>query len=74
MIATLKRISFGVMLLSGLASLFMTAGTLNGRLPGGLTPMNKPWLIAVSVFGGSLALTVVLKLLGPLFDETTALH
>ena len=74
MFGTLKRVSFAVLLLSGLASLYLTLGTLNGRVPGGLTPMNKPWLIAVSVFGISVILTVALKLLGPLFDETTALH
>ena len=74
MFGTLKRVSFAVMLLSAIASIFITLGTLNGRLPGGLTLANKPWLIAVSIFGVSVTVVVVLKLFGPMFDETTALH
>jgi hypothetical protein len=74
MFGTLKRISFLVMLLSGIASIFITLGTLNGRLPGGLTLANKPWTIAVSVFGAAVVVSVLLKIFGPAFEDTRALH
>jgi hypothetical protein len=74
MFGTLKRISFAVMILSAIASIFITLGTLNGRVPGGLTLHNTPWAIAVGIFAASVLLSFVLKILGPLVDETRPLH
>jgi hypothetical protein len=74
MFGTLKRFSYIVMILSGIASLFITLGTLNGRVPGGLTLANKPWAIAVGVFGASILISILLKIFGPAFDDTRALH
>jgi hypothetical protein len=74
MFATVKRFFFVLMILSGIASLFITLGTLNHRVPGGLTLANKPWSIAVGVFGLSVLVMILSKIFGPAFDETTALH
>ncbi len=74
MFGTLKRISFAVMVLSAIVSIFLTLGTLNGRLPGGFTLDNRPWAIAVGIFAASILLSFVLKVLGPLVDETRPLH
>jgi hypothetical protein len=62
------------MLLSFMASIFITLGTLNGRLPGGLTLANKPWVIAVGLFVAAAVVSLVLKIFGPAFDDTKALH
>jgi hypothetical protein len=74
MFGTLKRISFGLMVLSAIASVFTTLGTLNGRLSGGFTTHNTAWAIAVGIFAGSVLVSFVLKVLGPLVDETRPLH
>jgi hypothetical protein len=74
MFGTLKRFFFATMLLGGIASVFISLGTLNGRVPGGFTLHNTPWSIAVGVFGVSVVMSFILKLLGPLFDEEKALH
>jgi hypothetical protein len=74
MYGTLQRLFFTTSLLSGIVSLFVTLGTLNGRVPGGLTLHNRTWTIVVGVFVVSVVISIILKVLGPVFNEEKALH
>lgn len=49
MLLIFRDIFYGAAILAGLGVVYTTLGTLNGRLPGGFTPDNRPWAICIVV-------------------------
>jgi hypothetical protein len=62
MLIFFRNLAYGVAIIAGLASVYITLGTLNGRLSGGLTLANRPWAISLAVFAAAVVVGVPLQI------------
>jgi hypothetical protein len=64
MLFFIRDFFYGASILAGMAIVYTALGTLNGRLTGGFTAHNLPWILSVAVFAvatiGGAAVKVIL--------------